>query len=194
MSKTVNDLALYQFIVGALILFSIKLVETYINPAWHPITTGLYYAVAGLAAFFIWTLGWRVHDNINQPKRVAASRAGYVYLISSDNIMYKIGHTVALRSRIGTIKNASPYDPTIICVIHSTDRFALEKALHTRFAARHFRREWFKLTPADVAYIKSLTIEKKRIECPFCGWSGEYETDRGATNAYNAHLRHCTKR
>lgn len=91
-----------------------------------------------------------------EPADRSDTRIGYVYLIQSPTGHYKIGHTSNPDKRIKTFESKLPFEIEFIHLICTEDRFALEKELHRKFAQQRVRGEWFKLTSADVDYIKSL--------------------------------------
>jgi hypothetical protein len=78
----------------------------------------------------------------------------YVYLMRSGN-RYKIGRAKNVGQRLRTFRTA---DPTIQVehVIPCRQASQLEAELHHRFDHQHIDLEWFRLSPGDVAFIKSL--------------------------------------
>ena len=85
-------------------------------------------------------------------------RRGYVYLLAhkSEPGVYKIGRTRNPESRRQTFGVLLPFPVEFECVIPARDMVVLESSLHAKFAADRINGEWFRLSPADVAYIKSL--------------------------------------
>lgn len=77
-----------------------------------------------------------------------------VYLISTDNPEFvKIGYTSCLERRLRSLRTASHVEPTIHLTIQGTR--SLERELHTRFAAAHHDREWFRMTDEIKTFIAS---------------------------------------
>ena len=83
---------------------------------------------------------------------------GYVYLLRSSH-GYKIGKSSSPKSRIASLRTASPFPLHVEAVIYAQYMDALEKALHERFYDKKIRGEWYALTEADVAFIIGLTSE-----------------------------------
>lgn len=90
---------------------------------------------------------------------VGESRPGYVYLFKCDDL-YKIGFSINPASRLREVRrdqadiigdrlNAGA-DLLCLHTIHVDHMRNAERRLHTHFAHRHYKREWFKLTQADV--------------------------------------------
>lgn len=95
-------------------------------------------------------------ETLEQVIKKARNPQGYVYLIQSSTGHYKIGHTANPLKRLRTFEAKLPFEIEYVHLIATTNRFALEKELHTKFADRRVRGEWFALTSADIAYIKLL--------------------------------------
>ncbi len=90
---------------------------------------------------------------------------GYVYLVKAVDGSYKIGKTVNPKSRKRTFDVRLPFKVEYVHVIQTDDMGKLEKALHTRFAAKRLSgSEFFALDDADVQFILSLgdTFEAAR--------------------------------
>lgn len=81
--------------------------------------------------------------------------AGYVYVVESGG-RFKIGISENPKTRIQALRTGSPYGIHEIALIKTTRYRELESELHTLFADRRMKGEWFALTPADVAYLKGL--------------------------------------
>lgn len=77
-----------------------------------------------------------------------------VYLISTENPAFvKIGYTSCLEHRLRSLRTASHVEPTVLLAIQGTR--SLERKFHTRFAATHHDREWFRLTDELKSFIAS---------------------------------------
>lgn len=94
-----------------------------------------------------------------------SSRAGYVYLVEAigQKGLYKIGHTTDPKRRRSTFKLALPFDIEYLHLIPCRDRYAAEKVLHARYAAKRLRSdetgrwtEWFRLSRKDVRDVQSI--------------------------------------
>ena len=83
---------------------------------------------------------------------------GEIYLLRCGKF-YKIGMTRGLdvNARIKTFKCGNPYD--IVCVHSFLVSYAkyTEGLLHSRFATKRIRNEWFKLSKSDVRWFCCLT-------------------------------------
>lgn len=89
-------------------------------------------------------------------KQKTKGNEGYVYLIQSPTGAYKIGRSRVPEDRLRTFSVQLPFEIEYICLIKTPDMYALESALHRRFAAKRKNGEWFILDTADVEYIKGL--------------------------------------
>lgn len=72
----------------------------------------------------------------------AAKRQGetFIYFLRAGDFV-KIGQSRRWRYRMATMQTGSPY--TIVPLLVIIDKPSLEKKLHARFRADHFRGEWF---------------------------------------------------
>ena len=79
-----------------------------------------------------------------------------VYLIREEEY-FKIGHTSNFARRIGSLRTANPRDLEVVSFIETLNRaqaMRLEHALHTLFALKRVRGEWFALNSEDVEFFK----------------------------------------
>lgn len=79
-----------------------------------------------------------------------------VYLIREEEY-FKIGHTSNFARRIGSLRTANPRDLDIVAFIETINRAQakrLEHALHTLFALKRVKGEWFELNSEDVEFFK----------------------------------------
>lgn len=79
----------------------------------------------------------------------------YVYLVRADDI-YKIGMSRTPKARIRAIGNVMGAPVEIIHIIDTDDMIRLEEFLHRRYDATWVQGEWFRLSDADVEWIKTL--------------------------------------
>ena len=77
----------------------------------------------------------------------------YIYLTKAD-FGYKIGRTTRPEKRPLTVAGNCPIKLEVIVVIEVADMRKAEAELHSRFASKRLRGEWFDLSPEDVELIK----------------------------------------
>lgn len=95
----------------------------------------------------------RTPARVTQADVARAIRAGdtFIYFLRAGEFV-KIGQSNRWKDRMATMQTGSPY--TIVPLLVLIDQPALERKLHSRFRADHFRGEWFHMGPAIVAFIK----------------------------------------
>jgi hypothetical protein len=79
---------------------------------------------------------------------------GFVYLAEGHRGEYKIGRTNLVDRRLGELGAKAPVEYRLIHEIKTDDPAGVESYWHRRFANKHMRGEWFKLTAADVRAFK----------------------------------------
>lgn len=107
------------------------------------------------------------------------SARGYVYVITSSHGT-KIGISICPESRLFSIRVSVPFDIHLSVVIPTDNMLKMERSLHSKFADKHIRGEWFVLDNNDIEWLKSLvpdgfiTPKKKKKQrfnkandCPF---------------------------
>lgn len=90
-------------------------------------------------------------------KKTHRKQSGYVYLLSSDNGLYKIGKTTTLDERVTNVTVKVPMRIELVHSLESDDYTWAEKELHARYADKRDHGEWFRLTPDDVEEIKVIS-------------------------------------
>jgi len=75
----------------------------------------------------------------------------FIYFVRSGEFI-KIGQSKRWKARVTNMQIGSPH--TIIVMLVMVGDVKLEKKLHNRFRADHFRGEWFHSGPALLAYIR----------------------------------------
>lgn len=102
---------------------------------------------------------------------------GYVYLLRGEGV-YKIGRAKRVDKRVTQFSPKLPFDAKVIhtipCYGSTYAMHQAETRLHTKFAGKRKRGEWFTLTDGDVEYIKTLV-----------GFRGGKFVERGQTNEQN---------
>lgn len=94
----------------------------------------------------------------NKPSSTPRDRNGYVYLLCVPNTpgLYKIGRASNPENRLHIFNVKIPFPVAYEHLIKTDDCYALETTLHRLFASQRLEGEFFQLTAADVAFIKSL--------------------------------------
>lgn len=97
----------------------------------------------------------KVRNENEKQKRVAKSSRftqysyGFVYLIKLNEYI-KIGISVDPQKRLSSLDGATPYSMEIIHTIETDNMQRLEQELHSRFVAKHHKKEWFLLSDKDI--------------------------------------------
>lgn len=84
---------------------------------------------------------------------------GYVYLVKLDK-HYKIGISVSPESRLQEF-TLLPYPLEDICIEKVVNYKQVEKELHSFYADKRVRGEWFSLDDKDIDYIKQYLKNRK---------------------------------
>ncbi|MEX2647237.1 MAG: GIY-YIG nuclease family protein [Gaiellaceae bacterium] len=82
------------------------------------------------------------------------SAYGFVYLAKGHRGEYKIGRTNLVDRRLGELGAMAPVEYRLVHEIKTDDPAGVESYWHRRFADKHMRGEWFRLTAADVRAFK----------------------------------------
>lgn len=80
----------------------------------------------------------------------------YVYVICSDEGLYKIGYSKNPTERMRQLQVSIPHKLTLIHDIMTTQPKLLEKQLHEAYSHKHVRGEWFALSEYDIIEIKDM--------------------------------------
>ena len=92
--------------------------------------------------------------------RFAGGAAGFVYIVTAENGLSKIGASRSLRGRIDYIRTASAL-PVEVARVYDAERYrALEVALHGFMSHRLERGEWFRLTADDLTRIDAYVFSR----------------------------------
>ncbi len=82
---------------------------------------------------------------------------GWVYILSENTKYYKIGHTHSdPKNRIADLQTGNPRELKLLIKIETEFPDALEARLHTKFANKCERNEWFILDDKDLDELKLL--------------------------------------
>jgi hypothetical protein len=82
-----------------------------------------------------------------------AVREPVVYFISTEDDLIKIGYTTSLRSRIRSLRTASPKELSVLLVVPGSRDD--ERQLHNRFEAFRVGRQWFRRCDPIMDFIAS---------------------------------------
>ena len=82
-----------------------------------------------------------------------------VYVIQSEGSdYYKIGKTSKdINERLLALQTGNPNSLKVVCVIPCADSHSLERFLHTQFANKRVRNEWFELDSSDVRFLYDIS-------------------------------------
>jgi len=78
------------------------------------------------------------------------AKAGFVYVLATDQGTHKIGMAVDVERRVKEIAGMTSQAIEIVTTFATGDRRVLEQRLHECFADRRLRGEWFALTDTDL--------------------------------------------
>lgn len=89
-------------------------------------------------------------------------KSGFVYVIyiddSAEERYFKIGMASSFNIRFGSHQCVSPFDICVACVYFVPNMRVEERILHTMFAEKKVRGEWFKLDTNDLRVIASRSL------------------------------------
>lgn len=88
---------------------------------------------------------------VRRAVKAAESERTFIYFLRAGEFV-KIGQSKRWRIRREQMQIGSPY--TIVPLLVLIDEPKLERKLHNKFRASHFRGEWFHMGPAISAFIK----------------------------------------
>ena len=84
------------------------------------------------------------------------AKEGWIYILQLDGKACKIGRTTNLERRIKDLGIKLPYEPELLHVIQTNNIYWAESHLHSFFADKKIRGEWFNLNERDIAMLKQL--------------------------------------
>lgn len=90
-----------------------------------------------------------------EPRPSDSPKGGYVYLVRSPYGV-KIGKSVNVKSRTRLFEVKLPFPITVEHYAWFDDYSFAERDLHRQYHAKRLEGEWFALSPADIATIKTL--------------------------------------
>lgn len=83
-------------------------------------------------------------------------KGAWVYLIGTPEGEYKIGWSISPEKRIEQVTAPSRGKKELIHVIRCAEATKVESILHQVFKNKRITSEWFRLTPEDITWIKSI--------------------------------------
>ena len=89
----------------------------------------------------------------NTPTKINTIAATWVYVIRSDNGLFKIGVTNNVATRLAALDTASPVVLSVFAVLESNRARSIEAELHKRFTHLRKRGEWFSLGQDDLDFL-----------------------------------------
>ena len=95
-------------------------------------------------------------EELRKPKQTTCKAKGYVYLIVTENGLYKIGKAKDIEQRLHPFGVNFPMKWNLIHSFSSEDYGVAEKLLHEKFCEKRKVGEWFELDNQDVEYITSI--------------------------------------
>lgn len=93
-------------------------------------------------------------DTIDDTTNDNNSRQGFVYLVEGHRGEYKIGRTKSPGRRVYELGATASVELKPIHVIKTDDPVGIEAYWHKRFQNKRMKREWFKLSAAEVKSFK----------------------------------------
>lgn len=89
------------------------------------------------------------------PEEVKKDLDGFIYIIKSGEF-YKIGKTININNRFKKYITENPNRIELVYYFYVKNYSIEEEKLHDIFKHKQHNREWFKLDPEDILYIKTL--------------------------------------
>jgi hypothetical protein len=98
---------------------------------------------------------WRLERGCEPPEDADVTKIdhGFVYVLRSENNLFKIGKTNNLDVRANTLSVVVPVEVELIHYIRTDAAGWLERAYHQRFAHKRVKGEWFRLGFWDLLYV-----------------------------------------
>lgn len=97
-----------------------------------------------------------IDDNFSLDDPYTHRIEGWVYLIESDNGLYKLGRSDNVQSRFNNLATENAAHLTLRHAIIAKDYVRTESWLHKRFATKRHHGEWFRLLDDDIAWFCEL--------------------------------------
>ena len=95
------------------------------------------------------------HEGAMQGRHIRRSQEGWVYVLRAGEY-YKIGRSKTPKQRYEELATLPPWPTEMVHTIETKDRCQLEAELHSKFADKRKRGEWFELDEEDVTWLKTL--------------------------------------
>jgi len=101
-------------------------------------------------------IGYSKKEKILPTSKPAVKKIEYVYFLRADNGLTKIGRTNNLLSRMHHFTTKLPYELTESLILETENSSKLEAKLHSHFANKRVRGEWFMLDEKDISWASLL--------------------------------------
>lgn len=98
-------------------------------------------------------------NNRNTKPEEITPKIGEVYLIKGENNRYKIGYSKNAKARTEALRISSCENHELVHKFKVQNPHLKEKELHLMFNEKRTHSEWFKLSKADIKFIKGLSDE-----------------------------------
>ena len=93
-------------------------------------------------------------------KHINTGEQGIIYFLKADNNLTKIGWTTNLKKRKETLDYTEKVKTELIYFIPTQDCRGLEKLIHTIFADKRVKGEWFDIKDEDINIFKPKVIDE----------------------------------
>jgi hypothetical protein len=94
--------------------------------------------------------------SLDNPTPRNTSSMGWVYFITAENDLVKIGKSDDLHKRFSELITASPVRLRLTHAVACVNRHKVEIWLHEQFAAKKDHGEWYGLSPEDIEWAETL--------------------------------------
>jgi Meiotically up-regulated gene 113 len=139
---------------------TLYMIDNYLNEACEPMMglrrLGLHNQLWGLIEPLTALINTLADRDEIVPPDPEATLSGFVYIIRCGEA-HKIGAAYDVQKRLEELSTAAPAPLVLVHSIPSRRHYDFEDRLHAKYNAQKIHREWFLLTEADLAWLRSLT-------------------------------------
>ena len=97
--------------------------------------------------------------------------SSFIYLIRSDDNLYKIGRTFDPVKRLKQLQTGSGKKLSLVYTLSVKNGVAAERHIHAIFSGQRIQGEWFRFTDNDMILVKKIfkqlqvnAVEQKKLE------------------------------